>query len=809
LAQDSDPKNGRQGPAAYDAQDITVLEGLEAVRKRPGMYIGSTGLRGLHHLVYEVVDNSVDEALQGQATSVEVTIHPDNSVTVVDDGRGIPVATMEKEGRPAVEVVLTVLHAGGKFGDGGGYKVSGGLHGVGVSVVNALSESLIVEVRRDGHVWCQEYERGVPRHDLRKGEATKQSGTTISFLPDAEVFESLAFDFSILEQRLRETAFLTRGLKITLTDERSGGNRAEFQYDGGIEDFVRYLNENKEPIHKKVIFFEGESAEGAVEVAMQWNGSYQESVFSFANNINTHEGGAHLSGFRSALTRTLNRYARDKGLLKEKDENLSGEDVREGLTAVISAKLADPQFEGQTKTKLGNPGMEGFVATIVNGRLAEFLEENPAEANQVIRKAVQASQARAAARKARDLTRRKSALENTRLPGKLADCSVKDPSLAEIFIVEGDSAGGSAKQGRDRNTQAVLPLRGKILNVEKARIDKVLQNDAIQSLVTAIGTGVREEFDLERARYHKVILMTDADVDGAHIRTLVLTLLFREMQELIEAGYVYIAKPPLYKLKQGRNERYVEKDSELEEILLYDKFEKFEVLDGAGNPFKLTEARWQRYTRLRKQYEGWASALRAEHGHDMVRFLEESSILDEQAGTVEEALQIIKRASQDGAVHTTELVSEDAEELRIRAVETRTGLAQTHRIKRTLFESPEYKSFIKVHAALIELAGAPPFRVKLGDKSDEALSFEALRETVLDVVRRQPGVGLNRFKGLGEMNAEQLRETTMDPETRTLAQVTMEDAAAADRIFSMLMGDVVEFRRQFIEDNALAATVDV
>jgi DNA gyrase subunit B len=809
LAQDSNPQNGRQGSAGYDAQDITVLEGLEAVRKRPGMYIGSTGLRGLHHLVYEVVDNSVDEAIGGHCSRVDVTIHPDSSVTVVDDGRGIPVAMMEKEGRPAVEVVLTVLHAGGKFGDGGGYKVSGGLHGVGVSVVNALSESLKVEVRRDGHVWSQAYERGAPQADLAKGEATKATGTIISFLPDAEIFESLDFDFSILEQRLRETAFLTRGLRISLTDERSGGNKVEFQYDGGIEDFVRYLNEGKEPIQKKVIFFEGESEEGAVEVAMQWNGSYQESVFSFANNINTHEGGSHLSGFRSALTRTLNRYAREKGLLKEKDENLSGEDVREGLTAVISAKLADPQFEGQTKTKLGNPGMEGFVATIVNARLAEFLEENPAEANQVIRKAVQASQARAAARKARDLTRRKSALENTRLPGKLADCSVKDPSLAEIFIVEGDSAGGSAKQGRDRNTQAVLPLRGKILNVEKARIDKVLQNDAIQSLVTAIGTGVREEFDLERARYHKVILMTDADVDGAHIRTLVLTLLFREMQELIEAGYVYIAKPPLYKLKQGRNERYVEKDSELEEILLYDKFEKFEVLDGAGNPFKLTEARWQRYTRLRKQYEGWASALRAEHGHDTVRFLEESSILDEQAGTVEEALQIIKRASQDGAVHTTELVSEDAEELRIRAVETRTGLAQTHRIKRTLFESPEYKSFIKVHAALIELAGAPPFRVKLGDKSDEALSFEALRETVLDVVRRQPGVGLNRFKGLGEMNAEQLRETTMDPETRTLAQVTMEDAAAADRIFSMLMGDVVEFRRQFIEDNALAATVDV
>jgi DNA gyrase subunit B len=809
LAQDSDPQNGRQGSADYDAQDITVLEGLEAVRKRPGMYIGSTGLRGLHHLAYEVVDNSVDEALAGYCSRVDVTIHPDNSVTVVDDGRGIPVANMEKEGRPAVEVVLTVLHAGGKFGDHSGYKVSGGLHGVGLSVVNALSESLKIEIRRDGHVWSQEYERGAPQYDLRKGEASDETATTISFLPDAEIFESLDFDFSILEQRLRETAFLTRGLRISLTDERSGGNRVEFQYDGGIEDFVRYLNEGKEPIQKKVIFFEGESDEGAVEVAMQWNGSYQESVFSFANNINTHEGGSHLSGFRSALTRTLNRYAREKGLLKEKDENLSGEDVREGLTAVISAKLADPQFEGQTKTKLGNPGMEGFVATIVNARLAEFLEENPAEANQVLRKAVQAAQARAAARKARDLTRRKTALENTRLPGKLADCSLKDPSLCEIFIVEGDSAGGSAKQGRDRNTQAVLPMRGKILNVEKARIDKVLQNDAIQSLVTAIGTGVRDEFDLERARYHKVILMTDADVDGAHIRTLVLTLLFREMQELIEAGYVYIAKPPLYKLKQGRNERYIEKESELEEILLSDKFDKFEIRDGQGQEFKLTEARWQRYTRLRKQYEGWASALRAEHGHDTVRFLEESSILDEQAGTVEEALAIVARASQEGAVHTTELMTQDDEVLNIKAIETRTGLAQTHRIRRSLFDASEYKTFVKVHTTLVELVGTPPFTVKLGERHDEALSFEALRGTVLDVVRRQPGVGLNRFKGLGEMNAEQLRETTMDPATRTLAQVTMEDAAAADRIFSMLMGDVVEFRRKFIEDNALAATVDV
>jgi DNA gyrase subunit B len=791
----------------YDAQDITVLEGLEAVRKRPGMYIGSTGLRGLHHLVYEVVDNSVDEALAGHATTVDVTIHPDSSVTVVDNGRGIPVSVMEKEGRPALEVVLTVLHAGGKFGDGGGYKVSGGLHGVGISVVNALSETLKVEVRRDGYTWVQEYDRGVPRYDVRRGEPSNETGTTVTFLSDAEIFETLDFDFSILEQRLRETAFLTRGLHIAITDERSGGQHAEFQYEGGIEDFVSYLNEGKEPVQKKVVFFEGESGEGAVEVAMQWNSSYQESVFSFANNINTHEGGSHLSGFRSALTRTLNRYAREKGELKEKDDNLSGEDVREGLTAVISAKLADPQFEGQTKTKLGNPGMEGFVASIVNQKLAEFLEENPAEARSIIRKAVQASQARSAARKARDLTRRKSALENSRLPGKLADCSVKDPSLSEIFIVEGDSAGGSAKQGRDRNTQAVLPLRGKILNVERARIDKVLRNTEVQALITAIGTGVRDEFDLERARYHKIILMTDADVDGAHIRTLILTLLFREMQELIEAGYVYIAKPPLYKLKQGKQERYIEKEGDLEEILLSDKFEKLAIFDRYNKPFKLTEARWQKYTRLRKQYEGWASSLRAEYGHDVVRFLEESSLLDEQVESVDAAIELINRDGEEGAVFQTKLVDQDEQYLYVLAIEAKTGLAQTHRIRRELFEAPEYRSFLRVHAGLVEMAGVPPFTVTLGDKSEEALSFEALRDTVLEVARR--GISVQRFKGLGEMNAEQLRETTMDPESRTLQQVTMEDAAAADRLFSMLMGEVVEFRRKFIEDNALAAQVDV
>jgi DNA gyrase subunit B len=808
VATDDKKLESRTGAGSYDAQDITVLEGLEAVRKRPGMYIGSTGVRGLHHLVYEVVDNSVDEALAGHCTRVDVTIHPDNSVTVADDGRGIPVGTMEKEGRSALEVVLTVLHAGGKFGDGGGYKVSGGLHGVGVSVVNALSELLEIEVRREGHAWRQTYERGAPQAPIERGEATDATGTIITFRPDAGIFETTDLDFSVLEQRLRETAFLTRGLRIQIDDERGEKATATFQYDGGIEDFVRYLNANKESIGKKVVYFEGDSDEGGVEVAMQWNTTYQESVFSFANNINTHEGGSHLSGFRSALTTVLNRYARARGLLKEKDDNLTGEDVREGLTAVISAKLTDPQFEGQTKTKLGNPGMEGFVRSIVYDRLTEFLEENPTEGNAIIRKAVQAAQARAAARKARDLTRRKSALENSTLPGKLADCSVKDPSLAELFIVEGDSAGGSAKQGRDRNTQAVLPLRGKILNVEKSRIDKVLKNIEIQALITAIGTGVRDEFDIEKARYHKLILMTDADVDGAHIRTLALTLLFREMPQLIEHGYVYIAKPPLYKLKQGSSERYVEKDSELEQILLSDKLEKALVFDRDATQFKLTEVRWQRFSRLLKQYEGWSSTLRAEYGSDVVTFLEESGVLDEQVATGAAALELIERSQIENAPYETSLVRQDDVHITVRAVETKTGLARVLLIPRRLFDAQDLRNFTRVHGQLTELAGRAPFSVKLGDATDDAASFHGLREAVLRVA--QKGITLQRFKGLGEMNAAQLRDTTMDPATRTLAQVNIEDAAQADQIFSTLMGDMVEPRRQFIEDNArLVANLDV
>ncbi len=608
---------------------------------------------------------------------------------------------------------------------------------------------------------------------------------------------------------MRETAFLTRDLRISIVDERGEGARAAFHYEGGITDFVRYLNENKDPIHTKVISFEGESVEGSVEVAMQWNASYQESVFSFANNINTHEGGSHLSGFRSALTGVLNKYARDHGELKEKDDNLTGEDVREGLTAVISAKLSDPQFEGQTKTKLGNPGMAGFVQSIVNARLAEWLEENPQDARRVIRKAVSAAQARAAARKARDLTRRKSVLGNSTLPGKLSDCSVKDPSLAEIFIVEGDSAGGSAVDARDRNTQAILPLRGKILNVEKSRIDKVLANTEIQALITAIGTGVRDEFDLEKARYHKIVLLTDADVDGAHIRTLALTLLFREMQPLIEAGYVYIAKPPLYRVTRGQKHRYLERESDLEEILLGDKFDKLKVTDHDGKEFKLTDARWQRLTRLLKQYQGWASALRTAHGQTVVSFMQQARLLEGGVHDVA-ALRthLAENAKPNGHAYTMELMSEDPFEIVVKTIETKTGLATTHHVRRAALDANEYSRLATVHDELAALVGNPPFRIALGDNAQDAMSFEQLRDGILEVAQR--GVAYYRFKGLGEMDPDELRETTMDPASRTLVKVTMEDASAADRVFSMLMGDQVEPRRQFIEENArLVTNLDV
>jgi DNA gyrase subunit B len=783
----------------YGAKDITVLEGLEPVRKRPGMYIGSTGPRGLHHLVYEVVDNSVDEALAGRNERIEVTLHPDNSVTVRDWGSGIPVDLMADQGLAALTVVLTKLHAGGKFG-GEGYKVSGGLHGVGVSVVNALSERLVAEVRREGKVYRQEFARGEPTTEVEVvGKAEKgESGTTISFLPDADVFEEVDLSAETLAQRLRETAFLTRGLRIVLIDERAEGERYEFKYDGGIRDFVTHINEAKEPIHKRIVYFEIQTDDGAVEIAMQWNSSYVESVFSFANNINTHEGGSHLSGFKGALTGTLNKYARDKALLKEKEENLEGEDVREGLAAVISVKLRDPQFEGQTKTKLGNPWVRGLVEQTVNQKLAEYLEENPTDARQIIQKAIAARNARQAARKARDLTRRKGALDNASLPGKLADCQTTDPAEAELYLVEGASAGGSAKDARDRQFQAILPLRGKVINSEKNRINKVLSNTEIQAIITAIGTGIGDEFDLTKLRYHRVIVMTDADVDGSHIRTLLLTFLYRQMPELVESGHVYVAVPPLYRVKVGSKEQYVEKESQFEDLLVRERVKDMQVTARDGARLKLSEARWGKLTRALHEFDGWSSRLKADFGPAASDFVITQRLVETEATTTDELAEVLSRLANNG--HEFHLVDSNTDGSRIRIVERETSAASHVTVPSDLLASPVYENLRKAYARLVEIVGAPPFRLELGTKIRKAETFDALRTYALDLAKEN--IRVDRFKGLGEMDAIELWETTMNPANRMLVRVEVEDAARADQIFSMLMGDQVEPRRDFIVKNA-------
>jgi DNA gyrase subunit B len=786
--------------STYTAKDITVLEGLEPVRLRPGMYIGSTGLRGLHHLVYEVVDNAVDEALADRNDRIDVTLHPDNSVTVQDWGSGIPVEVMKDQGMSALTVVLTKLHAGGKFG-GSGYKVSGGLHGVGVSVVNALSEWLVVEVRRDGKIHRQEFARGVPQGDLEVVGPMEddKTGTTVTFLPDSEVFEELDVEAGTVTQRLRETAFLTRGLLIKLIDERADGKTIEFHYEGGIRDFVAYVNESKEPIHRHIAYFENETEVGIAEVAMQWNSSYQDSIFSFANNINTIEGGTHMQGFRSALTRTLNKYARDKGFLKEKEDNLDGEDVREGLAAVISVKLQNPQFEGQTKGKLGNPQIAGFVEATVNAKLSEFLEENPTDAKQIVTKAIAASRARMAARKARELTRRKSALESMSLPGKLADCSIRDPESAELFIVEGDSAGGSAKAGRDRMYQAILPLRGKIINSEKNRINKVLSNIEIQAMITAIGTGIGDEFDVAALRYHRIIVMTDADVDGSHIRTLVLTFLYRHMKELFERGHIYIAVAPLYKVKLGNQEFYFEKESQLEDLLVRERFGDLAVRDRDGNEVKLTEARWKRYTSALAEFEGWLARLRSDYGHHAADAVVSHRLVEFDAVTPAAVETALNAMPANG--FTFSVLARDADGLSMKVVEKETSAAQTIVLSAELFSSPIYANLRKAYARLVEVTGPPPFTLTLGKKVDVAQTFSALRSSALDLAK-EAGIQLSRYKGLGEMNADQLWETTMDPSKRLLVRVDVEDAHAADLLFSMLMGEQVEPRRLFIEENA-------
>jgi DNA gyrase subunit B len=666
--------------------------------------------------------------------------------------------------------------------------------------VNALSEWLVAEVRRDGKIHRQSFKIGVPDGPVEVVGTTDpdDTGTTISFLPDAEIFEELEMNDDTLLQRLRETAFLTKGLLIRFVDERAEGKTVEFHYEGGIRDFVSYINEAKDAIHKHIVYLDGETDQGQVEVAMQWNNSYQESVFTFANNIHTIEGGTHLSGFRSALTSTLNRKASDLKLLK-KDEKLDGEDVREGLAAVVSVKLRNPQFEGQTKAKLGNPAIEGLVQTTVNAKLAQFLEENPQDAKQICNKAIAAMRARLAARKARELTRRKSALDSSSLPGKLADCSIRDPEAAELFIVEGDSAGGSAKTGRDRTYQAILPLRGKIINSEKNRINKVLSNNEIQAMITAIGTGIGDEFDIEQLRYHRVIVMTDADVDGSHIRTLVLTFLYRHMRELFERGHVYIAVPPLYKVKLGNQEFYFEKEGQLEDLLVRERFGDLEVKDRNGADVKLTEAKWKRFTGALAEFEGWFARLRSDYGHHAAELVTGHRIVELDAATPVDLEKAIQKLPSNG--YTFSVLERDDDGLQVKVVEESTSAASSIQLTAELLSSPIYANLRKAYGKLVEIAGPPPFTLALGKKKSGANTFSELRSESLELAK-DVGVNLSRFKGLGEMNAEQLWETTMDPAKRLLVRVDVEDAHAADQLFSMLMGDQVEPRRIFIETNA-------
>jgi DNA gyrase subunit B len=792
-------------PDTYTASDIKVLEGLEGVRRRPAMYIGDTGAYGLHHLVYEAVDNSVDEALAAFCDNIRVVLHSDGSCSVGDNGRGIPVDIHEATGRPAAEVVMTTLHAGGKF-EHSAYKVSGGLHGVGISVVNALSEWVELEVRRDGKVYTQRYERGEPATDLTPGEKTTKHGTIIRFKPDPQVFEEVSFSFDVLSNRLRELAFLNRGLKITIEDERDGRKHV-FQYNGGIIEFVKHINQNKTPIHPKVIYVDGAKGDTQVEVALQYNDGYQENVFTFANNINTREGGTHLTGFRSALTRTIGAYAQSNGYLKGFKAGLTGDDVREGLTAVISVRLPEPQFEGQTKAKLGNSDVKGLVESVVNDKLAEFFEEDPATARKIVEKCVRAAQAREAARKARELTRKKG-LDDDNLPGKLADCSEREPSFRELFLVEGDSAGGSAKQGRDRRTQAILPLRGKIINAEKARYDKVLSHQEIRLLISALGTGIGpEEFDVSKLRYHKVILMTDADVDGAHIRTLLLTFFFRHMVPVIEQGYLYIAQPPLFKVKKGRTEKYLMNEREMEEFLLTSWVEKASLkVPGKAAPLRdqaLLEAlkRTLEFKRLFQKFVKRGIPARVVEGLLRARFkaTKRGVDLEDIAGAVKAALgelelkkwdvRVREEENGDGAV--IELFGDLSAQI---SVET--------------LKSGDYQRLYELYEKIPSFHKGPCLMVDGSGKEVQARSLDEMVTAVFEVAKE--GTTIQRYKGLGEMNPEQLWETTMNPETRMLLKVTMEDAVAADEMFTVLMGDAVEPRRDFIAKHALdAVNIDI
>ena len=791
----------------YKADNIKVLEGLEAVRKRPGMYIGDTSERGLHHLVYEAVDNSIDEALAGHCDNIEVSIHIDNSVTVVDNGRGIPVDIHSSEGVSAAEVVLTKLHAGGKF-DKASYKVSGGLHGVGISVVNALSETLEIEIKRDGRVYQQSYRRGVPQDRLKEVGKSKERGTKVTFRPDTEIFETVEFSFDILSQRLRELAFLNSGVKITIEDERTQ-KKHEFFYKGGLLSFVEHLNRAKSAIHPKVVHFAGEREGVEVEIAMQWNDGYSENVFSFANNINTAEGGTHLIGFKSALTRTVNSYAIDIGQLKKDDANLQGEDVREGLTAVVSVKVPEPQFEGQTKTKLGNSEVKGIVEALVNEKFSSYLSEHPADAKKIISKGVEAARVREATRKAKDLARRKGALDSGSLPGKLADCQERDPALSEIYLVEGDSAGGSAKQGRDRRNQAILPLKGKILNVEKARFDKMLSSQEIRLMITALGTGVKEDYDSAKLRYHSIIIMTDADVDGSHIRTLLLTFFYRQMPELVEKGHLFIAQPPLYKVKRGKQERYLKDEATLEDHLIELGTENIRVRatnDGNGltgqslQSFVKKVSRWEKLmaliTRKRKNRVVIEGLLLEEQ-------FSEETLKDEKAlrGLESRLVSYINLTAPEQAPVSCAL-EEDPEHNCFKLIcATRTNGSRSQTIiDREFLISAEYKEIKRLFSELTSI-GVPPYAVENGEQKAQLRSLTEVLRYIMEGGKK--GQYIQRYKGLGEMNPDQLWETTMNPETRILLQVRVEDAVEANDIFSTLMGDEVEPRRKFIEDHAL------
>jgi DNA gyrase subunit B len=800
---------------SYTAESIKVLPGLQAVRKRPDMYIGDTSTRGFHHLVFEVLDNSVDEALAGYCDEIAVTVHVDGSITVEDNGRGIPVDLHPETGKAAAEVVMTRLHAGGKF-EGKVYRVAGGLHGVGVTVVNALSEYLILEIRRDGHVWYQKYERGEPQGDLKESGKTSRSGTKIWFRPDPQIFEISEFNYDTLAHRIRELAFLNSGLKIKLTDERDGREQ-EFFYEGGIRAFVDELNRNKKTLHPDPIYVSGEKDDTIVEVALQYNDGYAETVLCYANNINNIEGGTHLTGFRGALTRTINKYAEDKGLLKNAKVSLSGEDTREGLIAVISVKLRDPKFEGQTKTKLGNTDVKGIVETLLNEKLGSFFEENPSVARKIIEKTVEAARAREAARKARELTRRKSALESGSLPGKLADCQERDPELCELFIVEGESAGGSAKQARSRYNQAVLPLRGKILNVEKARFDKMLTNEEIRTMITVLGTGIgSEDFDISKLRYHKIILMSDADIDGSHITTLILTFFYRQVPEIIEKGHLFVAQPPLYRVKRGKEERYLIDDAGFEDYLLQigtegvslRVSENGNVKEIKGNRLLEIIKKSISYGKILERLGRWGRDRRIVDAFSRRKGFRKTNLKVGNESDLDIHLREIKEWIEKRNPEIQSLdweLSEDEEHNASRIIYS---FKDNGRMGKTVIDfdfinSPDFIELKNIADGIHQL-GEPPFTILQDEKETRVENLRELTEYVLSLGKK--GMFIQRYKGLGEMNPEQLWETTMNPETRILKQVNIEDTFQADEIFTVLMGDQVEPRKEFIEKNALNVT---